>query len=354
MLQKITSTDFNRYPGIFRTVAAMMLARHGIGMNGSRLRILSFGCSEGQEMQSIRSYFPEAWIFGCDVDISVLRKSRKRLAGDRFAHVFLSNEQNIAANGPFDIIFAMSVFCQYPESKKHDNLSEIYPFSRFESLAEVLCQNMIPGGVFCLMNSNYLFRQTRMGVNFRAIRSPLQAGNGFIDKFDRTGDRLTTSFGHKPKYSHRREASGIEDHDLIDSMYQYLPEGSEGESAHAPSTGAAPEGFEGKGEEVQLFGECLETAISEKRAAMSLIARYGVDAQGDCWVRNHWRRSTLDGQLMEMEPFWSMIDEGHALQRNRFSNQIAELEDHLSSSRGFSKSLKAMKRRLFRFGKRVD
>ena len=329
MFQRITSTDFNRYPGIFRTMQALMRERHGPGLSGSRLRILSFGCSEGHEMQSIRCYFPHAFIYGCDVNRQVLRKARKALANDRFAHVFLSEEKSIVENGPYDLVFAMSVFCQYPQSKKVDNIDPIFPFAKFKELAGLLCRNLTPGGVFCLMNSSYLFRDLDPGEAFRAIRSPLQAGNGFIDKFARNGARLTTSFGSRKMYSHRREAPGIDDDDLIDCMFQYLPDGSP--PATLPHPEDEPAGFNPVGEAIRISGECLEKAIREKRAAMRLVGQPGVDGHGDWWLRNGWQRSTFDGSITEMAPFWHRIDPGFELKPARLARQSEWLETYLAN-----------------------
>jgi hypothetical protein len=339
MFQKITSTDFNRYPGIFRTAAAMMEAQHGADMRGGRLKILSFGCSEGQEMQSIRCYFPDVRIFGCDVNKTVLRMANKAVSNDRLSHVFLSNEENIIENGPYDLVFAMSVFCQYPESKKFPNIQDLYPFSLFQQLAGTLCDNMVPGGLFCLMNSNYLFRQTRMASRFRAIRSPLQGGNGFIDKFDQNGDRLTTSFGSKRLYSHRREGAGIDDDDLIDCMYQLIPDGA---PSPAPwLIGGEPTAVNLLGEEIQLAGECLTRAIEEKRAAMSLVGRFGVDARGGGWEKRWWRRSTLDGAVIEMAPFWRKVEKNHALEKALWQQQAKSLNAYLAEGTTLSQRLRS-------------
>ncbi|MBC8128196.1 MAG: class I SAM-dependent methyltransferase [Gloeobacteraceae cyanobacterium ES-bin-144] len=340
MFQKITSTDFNRYPGIFRTVSAVMKAQHGIELNGSRMRILSFGCSAGHEMQSIRCYFPDAQIFGCDVNKEVLYKAKKALSSDRLAHVFVSNEENIVANGPYDIIFAMSVFCQYPESKKLANIENLFPFSRFQKLAGLLCDNLISEGIFCLMNSNYLFRHSSMSSRFIPIRSPLQAGNGFIDKFDQSGARLTTSFGSKSMYSHRREAADINDADLIDCMYQHVSDSHRDRSTIPFSVSDGPLGFKSLGEEIQLAGECLDQAIKEKRAAMSLFGDFGVDSHGGWWVKNIWRRSTLDSSLMEMEPFWHRVEENHVLKRSRLAQQNESLDEYISTSKTLTRGLR--------------
>lgn len=64
--QKKASTSFNRSPGIFRA-AQTWSNTFSSTSPGAPLRILSFGCSDGSEMATLRCYFPYSSIFGCDV-----------------------------------------------------------------------------------------------------------------------------------------------------------------------------------------------------------------------------------------------------------------------------------------------
>src|SRR5690242_1769793 len=153
--QVATWTSNNRYPAVFRTVQARVAERFGGGLGQARLKILSFGCSNGSELASLRCYFPEALLFGCDVNRAALRLASETLATDE-AVLFESSEDSIAAHGPFDIILAMSVLCRFPESRRQDltNLTLIYPFRNFERTAELLTANLRTGGLLCLYNTN--------------------------------------------------------------------------------------------------------------------------------------------------------------------------------------------------------
>ena len=73
--QVSTWTATNRYPGIFRTAQRRITSRYGSELGGARLRILSFGCSNGLEVLSLRSYFPDAVIFACDVNLGALHEA---------------------------------------------------------------------------------------------------------------------------------------------------------------------------------------------------------------------------------------------------------------------------------------
>ncbi len=82
MAQKLTNTAPNRYPGIFRTMRARLAETRGPDLGGGDLRILSFGCSAGFEMLSLRSYFPDASIFGCDRSADALDRAKRNLRED--------------------------------------------------------------------------------------------------------------------------------------------------------------------------------------------------------------------------------------------------------------------------------
>src|SRR5690606_20779786 len=93
--------------------------------------------------------------------------------------------------GPYDVIFAMSVLCVAPESKRVDNLNSLFPFSSYQNHIVLLTGSLCNSGMLCIYNSNYLFSQCKIYSSFRPIRSALLHTNGFVDKFDRGGQRLS-------------------------------------------------------------------------------------------------------------------------------------------------------------------
>jgi len=300
MLQRKTNTAPNRYPGIFRTARALLSEAHGPDLNGARLRILSFGCSSGEEVFSIRSYFPDAEIFACDCNQTVLREAAKNLRDDP-AHLFYSTPEAIAENGPFDLIFAMSVFCQSPASTKVANLQTIYPFQLFEDLAGNLSENLRPGGLFSIINCNYLFRDLSFAPQYQAVRSPLIAGNGFIDKFARDGSRLTTSFGNKRLYSHRAHGTGLLDDDLRDCLYRKHAGPPLEVASHlqlSPPPNLQP------ASSARLGGEDIESARREQRIAMELQGQLWRDESAEFWLQREWHKASLAGGMLQFGGWW--------------------------------------------------
>jgi hypothetical protein len=191
-VQESTWTANNRYPGIFRTVQGRVAQTKGPELGGASLKILSFGCSSGNEISTLRSYFPEATIYGCDVNEAVLHQASQALMLDE-AVLFRSTPENIRRNGPYDLVFAMSVLCRFPESRSPDllNLSKFYSFNKFADGVGELTENLSEGGIICLYNLNYSFGDLAISKNFRQITSALIPANGFVDKFDRQGGRLS-------------------------------------------------------------------------------------------------------------------------------------------------------------------
>ena len=210
-VQVATWTSSNRYPGIFRTVQARMRERLGPGLGEAGLRILSFGCSDGSEAATLRSYFPDALIHACDVNPTALHAAADRLSMDE-AVVFASSPAAIAQHGPFDVVLAMSVLCRFPESldRGMTNLRPLYGFAQFEDTVSLLAASLAPNGIICLYNTSYDFLDTAAAGRFRTIRSPLVASNGFVDRFGPDGERTSWCERVGAFYVHRPRSAGAD------------------------------------------------------------------------------------------------------------------------------------------------
>jgi hypothetical protein len=194
--------------------------RHGADLGGARLRILSFGCSNGQEVLSLRSYFPDAIIFACDVNLGALHEAAETLAADE-AILFVSSDVAIAAHGPYDVVFAMSVLCRFPESADPalQDLSSLYSFAAFTAATSILAGNLDPGGLLCIYNANYDFLATPGSRGFRPVRSPLIPGSGFVDRFGADGKRQTLCEKLGSHYVHR-VCAGARPHAEPDCLFE--------------------------------------------------------------------------------------------------------------------------------------
>lgn len=180
-----TSTSYNRYPEIFKVVATLP-------ENSNPVKILSFGCSSGEECISQKEYFSDYEIVGVDVNPIVLDQARKNNS-DINIKFLQSTDKNIAKYGPYDIIYCMSVLCKWPESKDLEDISGIYQFSDFEKRIEYLNQYLKPGGCLVLYNTNFRFSDCKLYQEYKTYALDIK-DSGFVHKFDSNHKRLKTPY----------------------------------------------------------------------------------------------------------------------------------------------------------------
>jgi len=102
--QPVNDTREDRYPRIFSFV------RDRLGAD-SDVKILSFGCSTGEEVFSLRRYFPRAAIKGIYINPANITVCRRRLARNADAAISfeLANSTAAEADARYDAIFCMAV-----------------------------------------------------------------------------------------------------------------------------------------------------------------------------------------------------------------------------------------------------
>lgn len=151
--------------------------------------ILSYGCSEGFECLDIRSVFPEARIFGCDINETALECARERCPED--VTLFFSNDANLRLHGPYDVVVAFNVFCYYPETAGLDEIAGLYPIRTMEDGLLKLEAQLRPEGILGIYNSPYFIESTSLAPRLRALTNKEETDNGWIEKCDTSGRRLT-------------------------------------------------------------------------------------------------------------------------------------------------------------------
>lgn len=160
-LSHATATD--RYPGLFGAVAD--LARP---QAAAPRRILSFGCSSGEECATLARYFPDAEIVGADISPRVLRAARRT-----WRHLervrFVSTADLFAADETFDLIFAMSVLCRHRDTQHATRSDDIYPFAQFEATVGELARRVRADGMLVIFNANYRFEDTALADRFEPV-----------------------------------------------------------------------------------------------------------------------------------------------------------------------------------------
>lgn len=160
--QTTSSTCLNRYPEIFA-------ACRDYFQDKQPPRILSFGCATGEEVVTLRLYFPESEIVGAEINQNSLRICRNRGLDGKVTFIE-STPENIAAHGPYDLIFCMAVLQRTPGiigDKQIRDLKKIYPFEKFQQKLLELDKTLNIGGLFVIHMSQYDLPDTVLAPNYR-------------------------------------------------------------------------------------------------------------------------------------------------------------------------------------------
>jgi predicted TPR repeat methyltransferase len=163
-------TKPNRYPELFSCCA---------NLKKNAERVLSFGCSTGEECRSLRDYFPSAHICGLDIDSSIaIAKSRNFDERTTFTTMLDGATQ-------YDAIFCMSVFTKWPDLKDKVSCSGLLDFSDFEKDIGRLLFLLKTNGLIVLFNSSFAIEDTKYGWCLKPIECPYKHGVGWVPVYDR-------------------------------------------------------------------------------------------------------------------------------------------------------------------------
>lgn len=169
--QPFNDTLNDRYPDIFSFVQSQLGATN-------KVKILSYGCSTGDEAFSLRQYFPNATIKGIDINPANIAVCRKRLsaapdAGIVFQTAASSEEESSAT---YDAIFCMAVLRHgslgLPGVTRCDHLIRFEDFARAVADFE---RCLKPDGLLIMRHNNFRLCDAPAG---RAFETILQLSTG--------------------------------------------------------------------------------------------------------------------------------------------------------------------------------
>jgi hypothetical protein len=175
-------TAADRYPELFDMAARLA---------PEAKRILSFGCSTGEELDALRRRFPLAEIVGAEINARCRRIAAQRTGPDRRIKVVPPSR----IEGPFDIIFALAVFQREPHKINETDTQDIsshYPFARFDAALSDLVGRLSRGGLLCVSNSQYRVEDSSVSRELEAVKQSPEASGPF---FGRDGRRLRAASG---------------------------------------------------------------------------------------------------------------------------------------------------------------
>ncbi|WP_158280146.1 trans-aconitate 2-methyltransferase [Azospirillum sp. TSH100] len=151
--EAITAPD--RYGTLFGKAAGLL---GGPLVDGPALRLLSFGCADGDEVFALRSYFPAAAIVGLDINpanIARARERHRRAGGDPRLRFECAASAAGEEPGSFDAVFALAVFRHSDLDGWPDRCDRILPFAAVARETGILADRLRPGGLFAFANSHY-------------------------------------------------------------------------------------------------------------------------------------------------------------------------------------------------------
>jgi SAM-dependent methyltransferase len=161
-------TREDRYPEILRFVGDRLDQRPG-------LRLLSFGCSTGEEVFTLRRYAPNAMIDGIDVNPYRIRTCLEQLlnrGGDAGISFAVAATTAHLPDAAFDAIFCMAVLrhgeLRLGPAPRCDHLIR---FEMFDRITQDFARCLKPGGYLAIVHSNFRFADARAAGAFDPVMS---------------------------------------------------------------------------------------------------------------------------------------------------------------------------------------
>lgn len=163
--QPFNDTAPDRYPKIFAFVRQALDTQR-------ELTILSFGCSTGEEVFSLRRYFPYATIKGVDVNPGNIAVARRRLRRSPDARLSfeISGSMTTEPAARYDAIFCMAVLrhgsLDRPGVARCDHLIR---FADFAATIADFSRCLKPGGLLAIRHSNFRLCDTPAAAGFETV-----------------------------------------------------------------------------------------------------------------------------------------------------------------------------------------
>jgi SAM-dependent methyltransferase len=174
-------TQPDRYPWLFA------FARAQLG-GDAPLSLLSFGCCTGDEVFTLRRYFPGAAITGIDVDphnIAVCQ-ARAQAQGDTNLKFTVAASTDLEPAAAYDAIFCLGVLCLGDLTALGFERSDpFFTFADFDRTVTDFARRLKPNGLLLFHSTNFRFGDTVTASSFDVVLEvdPPELGSAVI--FDR-------------------------------------------------------------------------------------------------------------------------------------------------------------------------
>lgn len=154
-MQPSGMTSVERYPKMYDSAAALRPAAK---------RVLSFGCSTGEEVQALAKRFPDAaQLIGVDIDYNRICTARRN---NKQANIYFHD--NVGGLGQFDVVTAFNVFfC----------LEKPIPKEQWEKTLEEVAGYVSQGGLIMVFKSDYDPMDKLAALGFKAENTWMHTHN---------------------------------------------------------------------------------------------------------------------------------------------------------------------------------
>lgn len=163
--QAYSHTLPDRYPWLFQFTAQQLRATRD-------LRLLSFGCSRGDEVLTLRGYFPDAEIKGIDIDPANITQCRQRIdqLRDTRASFAVAATTEAEPTESYDAIFCLAVLCLGDLTTNAARRCDprLY-FSEFERVVTDFSRCLKPSGLLLLHTTNFRFADASVSRDFDTL-----------------------------------------------------------------------------------------------------------------------------------------------------------------------------------------
>lgn len=155
-------TSRNRYPDLFQMAKEYFVAKN------IAPKLMSFGCSTGEEVISLKDYMINASIVGVDINEYALTQCRKKCKHPDVDFINYLSEKFNTVN-EFNAIFCLAVF-QHPINRKlNQQQAQNFTFEKFESTLKILDTKLKVDGLIFITNTDFNFLDTTIAKNYAPL-----------------------------------------------------------------------------------------------------------------------------------------------------------------------------------------
>ncbi len=149
----------DRYPWLFHFAATASDGR-------ADCKLLSFGCSRGDEVIALRRYFPDAAITGIDFDRHNIARCRARIKDPKIRFAIAAATEGEASQS-YDAIFCLAVLCHgHLTISRAQRADPLLHFADFERMVGDFARCLKPGGLLLLHTTSFRFCDTAVAQGF--------------------------------------------------------------------------------------------------------------------------------------------------------------------------------------------